>query len=180
MGKFNPYAQENMYRMDEEPPKMEMNDYIVEYKRTGDDYWLACFLHRFEQEKLNGWVYSKCKKHSQHSRFKDIKQEAVRVLLEKLDEYDPTVGTTLWQFTWHDIKNAFYDYMRKNVGIYLLSDKYYQALRKVNYIYYRNDELSYDERIQTVITKTGFKLEKVLRYIDDANGFGIPKALNQI
>ncbi len=82
MGKFNPYAQENMYRMDEEPPKMELNAYILEYKQTGDGYWFACFLHQFEREILNRWVYNRCEKYSQHSRFKDIKQEMITILLK--------------------------------------------------------------------------------------------------
>jgi hypothetical protein len=29
-------------------PNMRLNDYIVEYKRTGDERYLACFLHYYE------------------------------------------------------------------------------------------------------------------------------------
>lgn len=147
MGKFNPYAQGNMYRMEEEPPKMELNDYIVEYKLTGDGYWLACYLHRFEQKVLNGWVYKLCVKYNQQSRYKDIKEEMILALLEKLSDYDPTVGTTLLQFAGRNMVNAVHDYMRKNVGVFLLSDKYYQNLRKVSAIYYRNKELPDDKRV---------------------------------
>lgn len=169
--------QQNMYRLPDKPPEMKLNDYIVEYKRTDDSYWLACFLHNFEQKVLNGWVFKLCEKHNQHSRYQDIKQEIVQVLLEKLDSYDLAAGTTLIQFAGCVMVNAVHDYMRKNVGIYLLSDKYYQNLRKVNAIYYRDSKLSHDVRIKTVIAETDLSLKKVLGYIDDGKWFRYPESI---
>ena len=177
MGKFNPYDRNNMYRMDEEPPKMKLNDYIAEYKRTGDGYWLACYLHRFEQDMLNGWVYRQCQRYGQQSRFKDIKQEMIEAMLEKSDDYNPTVGTTLIQFAGSRMVNAVHTYLRKNAGIFLLSDKYYQNLRKVSAIYYRDKELAIDARIQAVISETGFSLKRVLGYIDHGKWFRYPESI---
>ncbi len=175
MGKFNPYDQENMYRMDEDPPEMALNDYIVEYKQTGDGYWLACYLHQFEKTVFNRWVYKQCHRYSQLSRFKDFKQEMLMAMFEKLDDYDPAVGTTLIQFAARSMINAVHDYMRKNVGMYLLSDKYYQNLRTVNAIYYRDPELTHDERVQVVLSEKNISLKRVLQYIEDGKWFRYPE-----
>lgn len=163
--------------MEDEPPEMELNDYIVEYKQTSDDYWLNCFLHRFEKTKLNGWVYKLCDDYSQYSRYKDFKQEMISVLFEKLFDYDSTVGTTLLQYANHDIKNAIHDYMRKNAGVFLLSDRYYRNLRKVNAIYYRDSDLTQDVRIQIAMSETGLSLKKVIGYIDDGKWFRYPESI---
>jgi hypothetical protein len=37
-----------MYRLKKSPPKMPLNDYILEYKRTGDEVYLSYFLHAYE------------------------------------------------------------------------------------------------------------------------------------
>ncbi len=177
MGKYNPYAQENMYRMEEEPPKMELNDYIVEYKRTGAGYWLACYLHHFEKSTLNGWVYRLCNKYSQLSRYKDFKQEMICAMLEKLETYDSAFGTTLLQYSARHMSNAIHDYMRTNGGVYLLSDDYYKNLRKVNAIFYRDRELSYEESIQIVMKETGFSLKHVLGYIEHGKWFRYPESI---
>jgi len=178
VGKFNPYLQENMYRMDDEPPKMELNDYIVEYKRTGDEYWLACFLHCFERNWFNRWVYRQCNRYNQLSRFQDFKQEMTQALLIKLPDYDPTVGTTLIQFAARSMLNAIHEYMRKNVGVYLLSDDYYKNLRKVNAVFYRDIKLSYDNRIEAVQSETGFSLKRILGYIEHGSWFKYPESID--
>lgn len=177
MERFNPCAQENMYRLEEEPPEMELNDYIVEYKRTNDGYWLACYIHRFERTMFNRWVYKLCDRYNQLSRFKDVKQEMLQAMLEKLNEYDPSVGTTLVQFAARSMVNAVHTYMRKNAGMFVLSDKYYQNLRKVSAIYYRDSELPYDTRIQAVIDETGFSLNRILGYIEQSKWFRYPESI---
>ncbi|GHU60204.1 hypothetical protein FACS1894171_0730 [Clostridia bacterium] len=154
MGIYISYPHRNMYRMAEEPPEMELNDYIVKYKKTGDSYYLSCFLHRFEQQILNGWAYKLGEKYGQLSRFQDIKQEMVSILLDRVEVYDSTVGTMLLQFAKKNMLATVHTYMRKNCGIYLLPEKYYQNLRLVSHLYYKDRALSEDERIQAVITQT--------------------------
>jgi len=45
---FIPLEQLFMYRLKKAPPDRRLNDYIVEYKRTGDEQYLAYFLHYYE------------------------------------------------------------------------------------------------------------------------------------
>ncbi|GHU81774.1 hypothetical protein AGMMS50284_2690 [Clostridia bacterium] len=178
MGVYISYPHRNMYRMTVEPPEMKLNDYIVEYKKSGDSYYLSCFLHRFEQQLLNGWAYKLGEKYGQLSRFQDIKQEMVSTLLDRIEAYDPTVGTTLLQFAKKNMLAAVHTYMRKNCGIYLLPEKYYQQLRLVSHLYYKERELSEDERIQVVIERTGLPIERVLRFIEESIKFRYPETID--
>jgi DNA-directed RNA polymerase specialized sigma subunit len=164
--------------MAEEPPKMKLNDFIVEYKKTGDGYYLSGFLYRFEQQILNGWAYKLGEKYGQLSRYQDIKQEMVSVLIDRIEAYDPTVGTTLLQFAKKNMLAAVHTYMRKNCGIYLLPEKYYQNLRLVSHIYYKDKDLEVDERIQAVIDQTGLPIEKVLRFIEESTKFRYPETID--
>jgi DNA-directed RNA polymerase specialized sigma subunit len=177
---FVTYEQRRMYHMADLPPELPLNEYIIEYKRTGDGVWLDYFLHRFEEQMLNGWAFKLCTKYNQLSRFQDVKQEMLTALIQKLPEYDPTVGTTLIQFAGRDMVNAVHEYIRKNAGLYLLSDKYYQNLRKVNAIYNRNrDELTPEERFQNVISETDFTVKQTLGYIEAGKWFSNPESLEQ-
>jgi hypothetical protein len=45
---FIPFEQLFMYRLKKAPPSIRLNDYIAEYKRTGDERYLAYFLHHYE------------------------------------------------------------------------------------------------------------------------------------
>ncbi|MDD4494856.1 MAG: hypothetical protein PHV32_11030 [Eubacteriales bacterium] len=93
-----------------------------------------------------------------------------------MDTYYPAIGTTLLQFAARNMENAVHDYLRKNAGIFLLADKYYQNLRKVSAIYYRDrDTLSCDQRIEAIIRETGFTLKQVLRYIEHGSWFRYPE-----
>jgi hypothetical protein len=167
-----------MYRMAAAPPDMPLNDYIVKYKSTGESYYLPCYLHLFEQQVLNGWAYKLCEKYGQLSRFQDFKQEMVTALLDRITEYDSTVGTTLVQFASKNMVAAVHSYMRKNVGMYLLPEKYYQDLRKVAHNYYKHKELSVDERIQLVITETGLPFKRILRLTEESEKFRYPETLD--
>jgi len=45
---FIPFEQLFMYQLKKTPPNMRLNDYIVGYTRTGDEQYLASFLHHYE------------------------------------------------------------------------------------------------------------------------------------
>ena len=118
-----------------------------------------------------------CNRYNQLSRFQDFKQEMTQALLIKLLDYDPSIGTTLIQFAARSMLNAIHGYIRKNVGVYLLSDDYYRHLRKANAIYYRDKELYYDERIEAVQNETGFSLKRILGYIEHGKWFKYPESI---
>ena len=48
MNWYIPKKQLNMYRMKKKPPKMPMNDCIIQYKQSGDKRFLQYFLHYYE------------------------------------------------------------------------------------------------------------------------------------
>ena len=171
------YEQKNMYRMEPAPPEMKLNDYIVEYKSTGDSYWIACFFHCFEP-KLNGKAYQICDHYWQLHRFEDVKQEMVAALFEKINDYDPTVGTSLLQFAWHDVINAVHKYIRQNGGVYALPENRYKYLRRVTAIYYRDRKLSSEDRIRAVVEHTGLPAEKVRRFVAEGEQFRFSESLN--
>lgn len=124
-----------------------------------------------------GWAYRLCKKYNQLDRVQEVKHEVIVVLLEKREEYDPTVGTSLLQFAARDMLNAVHDYLRKNVGMYLLSGKEYRNLRKANAIYYHDKWLSHNERIQAVMAETDFTQRQAENYIVTGWWFRYPGKL---
>lgn len=112
-------------------------------------------------EAHSGWTFRLCERYGQQGHVEDIKQEIVAALLGKIDDYDPTVGTSLLQFAKHDILGAVHAYIRQNGGAFAVPENRYKALRRVNAIYYKHGELSVSERIQVVIEQTGLPVGKV-------------------
>jgi len=166
-----------MYRMEIAPPERPLNDYIAEYKESGDKSWIACFFHSFEP-KLNGWAYRLCERYGQPRHFQDIKQEMAAALLGKLKTYDPAVGTSLMQFARYDVVNAVHTYIRQNGGVFTVPENRYKTLRRVNAIYYRNRELPFAERIQAVVEQTGLPIKKVEAFVAQGEGFRFYDDLN--
>ena len=73
----SPYS---MYQIKPKPPKMELNDCIVRYKETGNEFFFRCFLHYYEY-RLNKRTESYCLQYGQLNHFLDIKQTIIATML---------------------------------------------------------------------------------------------------
>jgi DNA-directed RNA polymerase specialized sigma subunit len=102
----------------------------------------------------------------------------VCVLLDRAEAYGPTIGTTLMQFAKKNMLAAVHTYMRKNAGIYLLPEKYYQNLRTVAHLYYKNKDLSAEGQISLIMDETGLPLAKILRLIEESERFRYPETID--
>jgi DNA-directed RNA polymerase specialized sigma subunit len=154
-----------MYRLKKSPPEMPLNNYIVEYKRTGDEQFLAYFLHRYEYS-LNIRAEDFCGHYGRLQHFQDVKQTIVAAMFAKIGDYDPTVGTTLVQYTKWYVEEAVIDYIRQ-IGEVAINESAYDTLRKITAIYYENPEATEAERYRAIKEQFGYdekKTREFLRY----------------
>jgi len=166
-----------MYRLTPQPPRITYyNDYIVDYKLTGNMESLQFYLHFFEPC-LNDIATEQCTANGMMSRFQEVKQHILECMLEKLPTYNPEIGATLEQYTTRHVEESVRKFIRDNGGMYTLgkSCNEYRALRQVNAIFYDLDlseaKWSRDEKIAEIIRQTGFRRKKVTALLDQGSDF---------
>lgn len=156
MGLYIANEQKYMYRSEDEPPKMKLNDYIVRYKQTGNNQYLQYFLHKYEPA-LNKRAMEYCEHYGLLNYFEDIKQTIVTVLLMQIEKCDPSSGASLITFTDLHVKEAVCNFVRHNCGILTPSEYDYDNLRRVMAVYNENSNATAAERVQAVLVETGLK-----------------------
>jgi len=167
-----------IYQLDNAPPQMSRNEYIVRYKQTGDYIYLRYFLHNFES-KLNGIARKVCKKYRVNSRFEDVKQVITETILKRLPDYDLTVGTTLLQYAEPYIKAAINNYIgRYGSATFSLNSNAYRQLRQVNAIYYDSLEQTERGKIAEIIRQTGLDESDIRAIIVGGRDFRYPYSID--
>ncbi|MDR3239012.1 MAG: hypothetical protein LBT44_02860 [Clostridiales bacterium] len=174
---FIPFEQLFMYRLPKAPPKRVLNDYIVEYKRTGDEQYLAHFLHLYEAA-LNIRTENFCEHYGQLQHFQDIKQTIVAAMFLKLPDYDPEFGTTLEQFTELYVTEAVMDYIRQYCGAVSINESAFDTLREITAIYYYNPELSHGKRLAEIKRQKGYEEKKIRAFLQYGEMFRYSASLD--
>ena len=161
---FIPLEQLFMYRQKKTPPNMRLNDYIAEYKRTGDEQHLAYFLHHYEPT-LNTRAEKFCERYGQLQHFQDIKQAIVAAMLAKLPDYDPDVGADFTQYTDLYVAEAVIDCIRQNCGAVSINESAFDTLREITAIYYAGPQASAEERLREIKKQKGYDEKKVYEFL---------------
>ena len=168
-----PYEQLHMYQIKPKPPEMPLNDYIVHYKQSGDDQHLQYFLHYYEP-RLNSRAENFCLQQGYLHHFQDIKQVMLEAVLEKIDDYNPDIGATIFTFAHKHIEAVAHDYVRQNCGVINPSEYDYDNLRKIMAVFNSMPEATEAERIQTVIEKTGLSESQIHQHLQNSEPFRNP------
>ncbi len=166
-----------MYKM-KKPPKMPLNDCIIQYKQTVDERFLQYFLHFYEPT-LNKRTESFCEQYGQFHHFLDIKQTIVTTLLTQIDRYDPSVGASLLTFTQKHVDAAVHDYIRLNSGVTCAGEYDYDNLRNIMAIMGEISEVTPAERLQAAIDKTGLPEKDVRQHIQHGDLFRYSESLTR-
>jgi DNA-directed RNA polymerase specialized sigma subunit len=173
---FIPYEQKWMYRLKKKPPKTDKpNDFIVQYKQTGDERYLSWFLHAYEPA-LNKRAENFCENYGQFHHFTDIKQTIVVTLIAALPKYATDAGATLTTYTDKAVDAAVHDYIRQNCGQLVPGEYDYDILRTVMSIYGKA-ELTLAEKYAEIAAKTGLDDEKIRSHIHKGDLFAYAESL---
>lgn len=112
----------NMYQLTPQPLRITYyNDYIVDYKLTGNMESFQFYLHFFEPC-LNDITYEHCITNGIPHRFLEVKQQILESMLEKLQDYNPEIGATLEQYTERHVKDSVRKFIRLNGSMYTLGN----------------------------------------------------------
>jgi len=162
-----------MYQIKPKPPEMPLNDYIVMYKKSGDELYLQYFLH-FYEPRLNNRVENFCLQQGYLNHFQDVKQAMIEAILIKINDYDPDIGATLLTYVHKHIEAAAHEYIRQNCGSINPSEYDYDNLRKITAIFNSMPEATETEKMQTVIEKTGLSESQIHQYLQNSEPFRNP------
>jgi len=176
---FIPSEQLFMYRLQKAPSNMRLNDYIVVHKRTGDEQYLAYFLHQYEAL-LNIRTEKFCEHYGQLQHFQDIKQTIVASMVTKLHDYDPTIGANFTQYTELYVTEAVIDYIRQNCGAVSINESSFDTLREITAIYYADPQASVEERLREIKKQKGYNEEKVHEFLRYGELFRYSESLNDM
>ena len=167
-----------LYQLAKEPPEMPLNNYIIQYKQTGNEKYFQYFLHCYEHI-LNKMVENFCDKHKLICRFEDVKQTIVTTIIERISHYDLSVGTTLLQYVEQYIKGALNRYLRLySSTAYSMSADEYKLFVKVNAIYYDNKHLPNNEVWAEISRQTDLKNEVAMQIVVDGHNFRYPHSMD--
>jgi len=176
---FIPSEQLIMYRLKKAPSNMRLNDYIVEYKRTGDEQYLAYFLHHYEVL-LNIRTEKFCEHYGQLQHFQDIKQTIVAAMFAKLHDYDSAIGADFTQYTDLYVAEAVIDYIRQNCGAVSINESAFDTLREITAIYYADPQASAEERLREIKRQKGYDDRKVHEFLRYGELFRYSESLNDM
>lgn len=128
-----------MYELDYAPERLDLNEYFVRYKKTGEIKYFKEFLHFYESyldRKVNRFI---TRYELEDYRAEDLKQIFVIVLWKELQNYDSDIP--LLQLIKYRIMTAWHDYVRINCGNFKLDNRHQHAvLKKIAYLYYQKKE----------------------------------------
>ena len=176
---YIPLEQLYMYRQKKAPPDMRLNDYIVEYKRTGDEQYLAYFLHLYEAT-LNIRAEKFCEHYGQLQHFQDIKQTIVAAIFAKLPDYDLTIGADFTQYTDLYVAEAVIDYIRQCCGAVSINESAFDTLREITAIYYADPQASVEERLHEIKKQKGYDEKKVREFLRYGEYFRYSASLDAV
>jgi len=176
---FIPLEQLFMYQLKKAPPDRRLNDYVVEYKRTGDEQYLAYFLHHYEAA-LNIRIEKFCEHYGQLQYFQDIKQTIVAAMFAKLHDYDPTIGADFTQYTDLYVAEAAIDYIRQSCGAVSINESAFDTLREITAIYYADPRASVEERLREIKRQKGYDEKKAHEFLRYGESFRYSASLNDM
>ena len=154
---------QNVFQLDPEPPKMELNDYIRETAHRKDLAYFSFFLHHFEK-RLNGVIYRFLTRNGYDrydpARFLDYKLEVLQMLLYCLPRFDPEQETEFLKYAKHYIRDGLlFCRMMGEAGSFASLAEYWRV-RQIGAIY-NNSGKSRAEVISEFAAQSGYKGESV-------------------
>lgn len=153
----------NIFRLDPEPPQMELDDYIRETVRHKDLAYFSFFLHHFEK-RLNSVIYRFLTRNGidryDPARFLDYKLELLQMLLFCLPRFDPAQETEFLKYAKHYIQDGLlFCPMMGEVGSFA-SLAEYRRVRQIGAIY-NNSGKRRAEVVSEFAIQSGYKDESV-------------------
>ena len=154
---------QNVFQLDPEPPKMELNDYIRETAHRKDLAYFSFFLHHFEK-RLNSVIYRFLTRNGidryDPARFLDYKLEVLQLLLYCLPKFEPAQETEFLKYAKHYIQNGLlFCRMMDEAGSFA-SLAEYQRVRQIGAIY-NNSGKRRTEVVSEFAAQSGYKDESV-------------------
>ena len=165
-----PTEQLFMYQIKPKPPEMPVNDYIVNYKQSGDEQYLRHFLHCYEP-RLNNRAETFCLQQGYLHHFQDVKQVMLEAVLEKIGDYNPDTGASLLTYAYRHIEAAAHEYVRLNCGTVRPSEYDYDNLRKIMAIFNSMPKATEAEKILAAMEKTGLSEKQIYQHLQNSETF---------
>lgn len=154
-----------IYRITPPPPEWDLQEYIRQYVRTGDDNYFYWFLHYYEPS-LNEKAKFFRNKYSMEEHFADIKQSLVTGLCKALMKYDISIAPFLPYAQRYMEREAHTYICTMRTGYSVQSEFEYARLRKVMDVFnYSGGEFT-EETISQVATQIGESYEKTKSIIE--------------
>lgn len=172
------YWMRHMYTLRPAPPHRKATDCLERYLETGDRQYFLFFLHFYEL-RLNRYADSAVLTYTLNPcHFLDLKQTVVETLLNKVPQYDPSLGVTLERFALWNMKNAVDEYIRLSAGGYTEpSQSHYRDMRKANGIFYDAGADDQDG-LHAAMEQMGMTEQAVWELIDEGVAFRYPLSLD--
>ena len=154
-----------IYRIIPPPPEWDLQEYIRQYVRTGDDNYFYWFLHYYEPT-LNEKAKSFRNKYSMEEHFAAIKQAMVYVLCKALINYDISIAPFL-PYAQRYMEREAHTYIRTMwTGYSVQSEFEYARLRKVMDIFNHSGGEFTEETISQVAAQIGESYDKTKSIIE--------------
>ena len=159
------YGESQMYELDYTPERLDLNEYFIRFKKTGDIKYYREFLHFYEpvlDRKTRRFID---KYEIEDSRAEDLKQIFSFLLWEELQSYDSELP--LLQLIKYKVQAAWQEYVRVNCGNYQIDNRHqYLLLKKTAYLYYqKKDNNSLSEIIVEIAAELNLTEESVEKYL---------------
>ena len=148
------------YRLQPAPEKKPLQQYIELYLDSGEESWLAAFLHYYEP-RLNDLSMGYVQEYAMQGHFADIKSACVFGMLQALQGYEKEKGPFV-PYARYEIKRAVDDYIRTmRTGFTVPTDTEYYLLRTAMRLYADRDYKTDDETVNLIAEKIKRKPERV-------------------
>ena len=155
-----------MYELEYEPERLDLNEYFIRFKKTGDIKYYREFLHFYEpvlDRKIGRFIEHY---ELEDSRAEDLKQIFSFLLWEELQGYDSEIP--LLQMIKYKVQAAWQEYVRVNCGNFQVDNRHqYSLLKKIAYLYYQKKDSnnSLSELISEIAAELELTEESVEKYL---------------
>ena len=155
-----------MYELEYEPERLDLNEYFIRFKETGDTKYYREFLHFYEpvlDRKIGRFIEHY---ELEDSRAEDLKQIFSFLLWEELQGYDSEIP--LLQMIKYKVQAAWQEYVRVNCGNFQVDNRHqYLLLKKTAYLYYQKKDSnnSLSELISEIAAELELTEESVEKYL---------------
>lgn len=95
----------------------------------------------------------------------------------RIDDYDSSVGTTLWQYAKLYVESAVRDFLRKCCGTVSTSEHDFRMLHQISAICRDGGNKSEEEQINEAVKVTGLTDDKIRTRLPEYEDFRYPKSL---